>query len=70
MLPIVHNEIEHAISGLKVNKGINTISTNILNEIKTEISEMLAYIFNMCIEQGYFPTELKVGCITPIFKKR
>ena len=69
MSPIVHNEIEHAISGLKVNKGINTISTNILNEIKTEISEMLAYIFNMCIEQGYFPTELKVGCITPIFKK-
>ena len=30
---------------------------------------MLAYIFNMCIEQGYFPTELKLGCITPIFKK-
>ena len=30
---------------------------------------MLAYIFNICIEQGYFPTELKLGCITPVFKK-
>ena len=39
MSPIVHNEIEHAISGLKINKGINTISTNILSENKTEISK-------------------------------
>ena len=23
----------------------------------------------MCIEHGYFPEELKIGCITPVFKK-
>ena len=34
-----------------------------------EISEPLSFIFNLCINQGYFPIELKSGCITPTYKK-
>ena len=67
--PIVKKELENSISQLKVTKGIHTISTSILSDIKSEISESLSYIFNLCIKQGYFPTELKLGCITPIYKK-
>ena len=32
------------------------------------ISVIIAFIFNLCITQGYFPIELKTGCLTPIFK--
>ena len=63
------NEIVNAINGLKTSNGINQISTDILKEIDLEISDPLLHIFNLCIREGYFPTELKLGCITPIFKK-
>ena len=32
------------------------------------LSDILVFIFNLCVSQGYFPTELKTGCITPIYK--
>ena len=35
----------------------------------SDISEPLSFIFNLCISQGYFPLELKTGCITPTYKK-
>ena len=63
------NEIVNAINGLKTSNGINQISSDILKEINLEISDPLLHIFNLCIKEGYFPTELKLGCITPIFKK-
>ena len=69
MADITNKEIIDAISGLKNCNGINQISTNILKELDLEISSPLLHIFNLCIKQGYFPTELKLGCITPIFKK-
>ena len=40
-----------------------------LKEVKTEISEPLSFIFNLCTNQGHFPAELKSGCITPTYKK-
>ena len=33
------------------------------------ISPHLANIYNLCIDQGYFPDELKLGRITPVHKK-
>ena len=69
MNPIVNQEIESAITGLKNCNGIYSISTLVLNEVKSIISDLLSYIYNLCIGQGYFPDELKIGCITPIYKK-
>ena len=69
MTPIVNKDVETAINSLNNNNGINAISTNVLKEVKTVISEPLALIINLCIQQGYFPEELKIGCITPIYKK-
>ena len=69
MMPVNSNEVLNAISNLKNNgKGANTISTITLKNNKHTLSEILAHVFNNCISDGYFPTELKEGCITPIYK--
>ena len=70
MSPIVTQEVESAINNLKNNgSGLHKVSTLVLKDIKCTISSILATIFNLCIEYGYFPNELKIGCITPVFKK-
>ena len=69
MRPVIDKDIETAIKSLKSSNGVYTISTIVLKEVMSDISEPLSNIFNLCILQGYFPTELKTGCITPIFKK-
>ena len=69
MYPIVKKEIECAINDLKNNgRGVNKISASVFKQGKSIISDILAYIFNLCVTQGYFPIELKTGCLTPIFK--
>ena len=69
MMPVNSNEVLNAISNLKNNgKGANTISTIALKNNKHTLSEILAHVFNNCISDGYFPTELKEGYITPIYK--
>ena len=69
MIPIVNNEVELAISQLKSCNTLHSISTAVLDNVKSTISPYLVNIFNLCINQGYFPDELKVGRITPIHKK-
>ena len=69
MVPIVNTEIEIAISSLKSSGSIFSISAAVLEDTKHMISDILSHIFNLCIEQGYFPEELKLGRITPIHKK-
>ena len=49
-------------------RGVNKISASVFKQGKSIISDILAYIFNLCVTQGYFPIELKTGCLTPIFK--
>ena len=63
-------EVSKAISNLKDNgKGLYVISTTVLESCKHIISPILSHIINLCLNDGYFPEELKLGCITPIFKK-
>ena len=70
MSPIVSKEIESAITYLKNSgSGLYQVSSKVLKEVKSTISNALAIIFNSCIKYGYFPEELKIGCITPVFKK-
>ena len=70
MSPIVSQEIEAAITNLNDNGGgVYKISTLVLKDVKRTISNILSSIFNLCIEYGYFPDELKIGCISPVYKK-
>ena len=67
---IQSKDIEDAIGNLKNNGcGLFNFSTTVLDNVKSDISSTLSNIFNLCSDQGYFPDELKTGCITPIFKK-
>ena len=67
--PTDTTEITKVITDLKSNgKGIFKISTKVLEFSKATIAPYLAHTFNACVRQGYFPHELKAGCITPIFK--
>ena len=69
MPPVSSNEVSNALSDLKNNgKGANTISSIALKNNKHTLSEILSHLFNNCISDGYFPVELKDGCITPIYK--
>ena len=62
-------EIGDIVDDLKDNgTGLNKISNSILKYSNKEISQILSKIINKCILQGYFPQELKTGCITPIYK--
>ena len=70
MSPIVNHDVENAIEDLKDNGcGIFKIANSVLKDVRFTISNSLSKIFNLCIEHGYFPEELKIGCITPVFKK-
>merc|ERR1712240_171966 len=70
MSPILSQEVESAINKLKNNgRGVYKVSSLVLKYIKSTISSTLANVFNLCIEHGYFPDELKIGCLTPVFKK-
>ena len=69
MNPIKRDETSKAVTKLKYNgKGSKTISTLVLKDNKNRISEILTHILNICVTAGYFPNELKTGCITPIYK--
>ena len=69
MIPIVSKEIENTINSLKSSSSIFSYSAAVLEETKSTFSNILSNIFNLCVAQGYFPEELKIGRITPIFKK-
>ena len=69
MNPIINKEVSNAISNLKNNgKGANVIATLTLKDNKSTLANILTHIYNNCISDGYFPFELKDGCITPIYK--
>ena len=67
--PTNNDEIKNVINDLKDNGiGLNKISNSVLKYSIDAISPILTRIINRCIQQGYFPCELKTGCITPIHK--
>ena len=61
--------VSDVINDLKDNGvGVYRISNSVLKYVSNELSPTLALIIDICINQGYFPSELKKGCITPIHK--
>ena len=64
-------EIENIIQTLNPRKatGPNSIPTDILHLLKTEISYPLSIIFNILLRTGTHPELLKTAKVIPIFKK-
>ena len=69
MSPISPVEVDTVIENLKDNgNNPNIISTSVLINSKNILTPIFCHLINLFAEQGYFPDNLKVGCITPIFK--
>ena len=51
------------------NGKASDIPVSVIKRTSFLISPMLSHLFNNCMRSGVFPTCLKVGKITPIFKK-
>ena len=62
-------EIDNIISGLYNSKG-TYYSPRILKLLATTLSPILAAIFNRCVSEGYFPKELKIAKIIPLYKNK
>ena len=68
--PTTPQEIREIINNLKNNgNGIHKISNSVLDFCQEFLSPIFSHLINICTSQGYFPHELKYGCITPLFKK-
>lgn len=67
--PSNYKEIEKIIKymGCK-NGGIDMINTKTLQTISNNISDVLAHIFNLCVEKSVWPEALKAAEIVPIYK--
>ena len=52
----------------KLSSGADLISTKLLKEIAPIIITPLHYLINLSLETGFFPPELKLAKIVPVFK--
>ena len=68
--PLSMNELKDALYSLKSNKspGYDGISYNVIKKSFGNLFEPLKYLFNLSIEKGVFPDDLKIARVTPIYK--
>ena len=62
------NEIIEVINELKNGKS-SDIPIHVIKKSCQVIAPYLVKYFNLCMQEGYFPDELKTGRISPIYKK-
>ena len=68
--PLTMVDLLISISSLKENKSYRSDSPAVkfIKISKDVIAPYIAYIFNKCIEEGIFPSSLKVAEVIPIYK--
>ena len=69
LLPTTVDEVSTVIKNLP-NKatGINDVDVRVYKACHHIIAPNIAYLYNLSVESGEFPTLLKVGRVTPVFK--
>ena len=53
----------------KVSSGWDSISQKLIKSSPNNILNTLAHIFNLSVNQGVFPSKMKLAKVIPIFKK-
>ena len=68
--PLSINELKDAFFSLKINKssGVGDVSFNIIKKCFGVLCEPLTYLFQLSLEKGVFPDDLKIAKVTPIYK--
>lgn len=64
-------EVSDIILALKTTNtvGVDCIPTKVIKHISSYIADPLAYLINQSVTLGKFPSDLKLGIVTPVFKK-
>ena len=64
------NESKDAFYSLQSNKspGYGNIKYNVIKKCFDSLCEPVKNLFNLSIEKGFFPDDLKIGWVTPIYK--
>ena len=62
-------DIEGIIAKLNNNKS-TYFSPKVLKLISSKLSPKLAKVFNVCMKDGYFPNELKIAKVIPLYKHK
>ena len=68
LVDVTVNEILEIINDLSNDKA-SDIPVVVIKHCNAVISPVLAKIFIMCIKDGFFPDSLKIGKVTPVYKK-
>ena len=69
--PISSFDIQKIICTLKDKPcNLSNIPAKVTKSISYNLSEILSFIFNNCIEQGVYPDKMKQARVIPIFKLR
>ena len=68
--PLLINELRDAFFLLKINEssGGDNVSFNIIKKCFGVLCEPLTYLFQLSLEKGAFPYDLKIAKVTPIYK--
>ena len=68
--PLSINELKGAFFSLKINKssGVDDVSFNIIKKCFGVLCAPLTYLFQLSLEKGVFPDDLKIAKVTPIYK--
>ena len=68
---LTDDEVKEVLGSLKPNKspGYFNISSSVVNEISNIFFTPLKYIFNLSLQQRIFSENLKIGKVSPIYKK-
>lgn len=71
LIPSSPVEVSSVIKDLNNKKGVgwDGISTAVLKNCDPSLSHLISQSFNQCLEVGYYPKELKIALVIPIFKK-
>ena len=67
--PSYPEEVIRIISNIKTTKfNSNRPSSKLYKLAKNEIAKPISMLFNRIIESGLYPKQLKIACVTPIYK--
>ena len=69
--PVDTEEIKQLIYSLKIPKspGYDNIGASLIKDVVEGLVRPLAYIYNLSIETGIFPENLKIAKVIPAYKK-
>ena len=71
LFPTIQLEVKRLLFKMKSksSSGINEVSSKILKLTPDNMINCLTLIFNLSINKGVFPSELKIAKVIPILKK-